>query len=349
MNKGMEFDDAYKHVLKDRPDSEAEKAHMKVQKFLNHKYVFIKWILYFALAIFAVSWIINFKGAANWVGLVSFLILTVVYIRISADFIGERRIRRSNLLLSVFAILAAIGTISGIVLLFLNWNFGINTLGHGVDLTVFGWFFFSLLCLIYYIQEWKSTFDKKEIRRILMFTRISGVSLILAAISIATFPLYALVQDKIFFLIGLIMGFNTAVLIAMLITRTMKNTLAVTLIIGSIMIVFIHSPFRSKLPGGKPKMYKYTLEFTPVNVVDQHTLFVYAYYKKFPNNPIALPLRAQEDGTYNITMPSYAFNGYLYYRIEKDSTDAVQYFRQARTLDSIYINVPKQKVYNIEW
>lgn len=349
INKGMDFDDAYRYVMKDKPETEVRDAHERVQQFLNHKYVGIKWILYIALLIYAVSWIINFKGAANWVGMISFVILTIVYVRISIDFFRERRVRNSHILFTVFAGLTALGMLSGIILLFLNWNFGIDTRGHGVDLTVFGWFFFSLLCLIYYIQEWKSSFDKKEVRRLKLFARISGVSLALATVSIATFPLYALVEERIFFLIGLILGFDTTVLIAMLITRTMKNTLAVALIIGSIMTVFIHSPFRSRLPGGQPKLYGYTIQYSPVNDPDQETVYLYMYYKRFPGNPFTLPLRVQADRNYRISMPSYAFKGYLYYRLEKDSVDAVEYFRQYRTLDSIFIDVPKVKTYEIHW
>ena len=349
MNKGMEFKDAYLQVMKDKPEIEVKDAHSKVQQFLNHKYVTIKKILFAAFIIYAISWAINFRGSANWVGLASFLILTVVYFRIAADFFRERRVRGSNILLAVFASLAAIGILSGILLLFLNWNFGIDTRGHSVDLTVFGWFFFSLLSLIYYIQEWKSSIEKKEVKRILLFARVSGVNALLAAISIATFPLYRFLNEHIFFLVGLILGFDTVVLTAMLITRSMKNTLAVAMVMGSFMIVFIHSPFRSKLPGGSPKMYEYNLLFEPEAPVDAKTLYLYMFYKKFPGESFAVPLRQQADQQYQVTLPSYAFKGTLFYRIEKDSTDAIQYFRQERTLDSLSINVPRQKTYTIDW
>jgi len=346
MNKGMNFNDAYDQVLRDKPELEVKDAHSSVQQFLNHKYVMIKKILFIAFIVYAISWIINFGGLPNWVGLVSFLILGSVYLKISGDFFSKRRIMRINILLSVFALLAAIGIITGILLLFLNWNLGINTRGHSVDLTVFGWFFISVLCLIYYFQEWRSSIDKTEVRKILLFTWVSGINVFLAAVSIATFPLYRFVNEYLFILIGIILCFDILVLTVMLITKSMKNTLAVAMVIGSFMIVFIHSPFRSKLPGGKPKMHEYTLQYTPRTTPHaEQTLYLFMVYKEFPGNPFAIPLRQQADKYYQVTIPSYAFEGYLYYGIEKDSSDAMQYFVNAEQLDSVYINIPKQKTY----
>ena len=348
INKGMEFKDAYRHVLKDKSELEVKDAHSKVQQFLNHKYVTIKKILFAAFIIYAISWAINFRGSANWVGLASFLILTIVYFRIAADFFRERRVRGSNVLLSVFASFAAIGILTGILLLFLNWNFGIDTRGHSVDLTVFGWFFFSLLCLIYYINEWNSSIEKKEAPKLRLFILVSGINVLLATVSIATFPFYNVLNEYIFFLVGLILGFDVVVLTALLITRSMKNTLAVTMIVGSIMIVFIHAPFRHKLPGGSPKMYEYTLQYVPKTTGDAQTLYLYMAYKKFPGNPFVIPLGKRADGSYLISIPSFAFKDFIYYRIEKDSVDAMEYFRQAKKLDSLYITIPKQNIYNLD-
>ena len=348
MQKGMGFEEAYHCISNEMLDDEAREAHTEVQTFLNHKYVRIKKILYLSVIVFAISWLINFQGAANWAGLVSFFILSLVYLRVSTDFCKERKIRRSRMILSLLAFLSFLGTVSGILLLFLNRNYGVSTRGHGVDLTVFAWFFFSVLCLIYYIREWRLSIEKDESRKIRLFVWISGINVGLAAISVATFPLYHLVKDYLFFFILFLLGFNLVMLLLLLLTRSMINTLIVSLITGSFMIIFIHSHFRSQLPGGKPKLHEYTLRVAPEGSAGQEKLFLHMYYGSFPDQPFTVPLKQQEGSVYQITMPSYAFRGYLYYRIERDSSNAMEYFRTRKQLDSIYLRIPRQQMYNLK-
>ena len=92
-------------------------------------------------------------------------------------------------------------------------------------------------------------------------------------------------------------------------------------------------------------MYEYTLQYTPQTTQAEQTFYLFMAYKQFPGNPFAIPLRQQADKYYQVTIPSFAFKGYLYYGIEKDSSDAMQYFANSEQLDSVYINIPKQKTY----
>jgi hypothetical protein len=348
MNKGVSFEDAYGHISLERPDSDISTAHKDVQQFLNHKYVGIKKLLLFAFGLFAASWIINLQGAGQWLGLLAFLILGIVYLRISFDFFSKRNIPKGNTGLSVLALLSFLGTVSGILLIFLFRNFGFNTRGHGVDLTVFGWFFFSLLCLIFYRGESKSAIEPGEIRKMRWLGWLSAFNLILAAISIATFPLYHMVKDYLFFLILFILGFDLLVLVLLFATRSMKNTLAVSLILGSFMIVFIHSHFRTKLPGGKPKLYELTLQVSPQPTLNSDRYYISMYYENHPDRPITLPLSKIGKNLYEITMPSYAYRGYLFYGISKDSTGAAEYFHTTTSIDSILLKIPNKKIYQLK-
>lgn len=347
MNKGISFKDAYLKIAWETTDRDLKSAHMEVQQFLNHRYVGIKKLLLFAFLVFAASWAVNLQGAGSWIGLASFFVLGIVYLRISADFFQKRFIHKVNILLSLFSFLSFLGTISGILLIFLNRNYGVSTRGHGVDLTVFGWFFFSLLCLIYYVREYRSTIESKELKKTGWFISLSVFNIFLSSISIASFPLYHYVQGYLFFLILFILGFNFLAIIFLLTSRSMKNTLILSLIIGSFMIIFIHSPFRSKLPGGRPKLHQITLQLSPSKSPDQDKLFISMFYDQFPDKPITLPLRKKGDKHYEITMPSYAYKGYLYYKIEPDSTDAREYFSRVTNFDSVHLKVPKKTIYQI--
>ncbi len=126
MNKGVGFEEAYGQISRDKPESDISIAHEDVQQFLNHRYVSIKKLLLFAFLLFAASWFINLTGIGSWLGLLSFIILSIVYLRISIDFFSKRRIRKVNTWLSVLALLAFVGTLSGILLIFLFRNFGIK-------------------------------------------------------------------------------------------------------------------------------------------------------------------------------------------------------------------------------
>ncbi len=348
MNKGVGFEEAYGQISRDKPESDISIAHKDVQQFLNHRYVSIKKLLLFAFLLFAASWFINLTGIGSWLGLLSFIILSIVYLRISIDFFSKRRIRKVNTWLSVLALLAFVGTLSGILLIFLFRNFGISTRGHGVDLTVFGWFFFSILCMVYYIGEFRSAIDPGEIKKMRWLRWLSGSNLLLAAISIATFPLYHLVKNYLFFLILFILGFDLLVLAILFATRSMKNTLAVSLILGSMMIVFIHSHFRTKLPGGKPKLYELTLQVKTEPAESSDRYYISMYYENYPDKPITLPIRKKGNNLYEITMPSYAYRGYLYYGISTDSTGAVEYFNNTPVIDSVLLRIPNKKIYQLQ-
>lgn len=348
MNKGLGFEEAFGQVSNAGPEGDISTAHKDVQQFMNHRYVGIKKLLLLAFLLFAISWIINLQGTGRWTGLVSFLVLSMVYLRISHDFFSKRHTCKRNTLLSILALLAFIGTLSGILLIFLNRNFGIRTRGHGVDLTIFGWFFFSLLCLIHYARESRSAIEPAEIKKLRRFTGLSGFNLFLSAISIATFPLYHLVKDYLFFFILFILGFDMLVLAILLATRSMQHTLAVSLIVGSFMIVFIHSQFRTKLPGGRPKLYEYTLSFTPQKAASSDRYYVSMYYENHGDMPITLPLSRTAGNTYELSMPSYAFRGYLYYGITTDSTRAVEFFRSAGSIDSVFLKIPGKRIYQLQ-
>ena len=347
MNKGVPFEDAYLQVAGIANGTEVRSAQNDVQQFLNHRYVGIKKLLLFAFLVFAASWIINLQGAGSWIGLVSFLILGIVYLRISADFIRKRFVHKINILLSAFSFLSFLGTLSGILLIFLNRSYGVSTRGHGVDLTILGWFFFSLVCLVYYSREFRSAIENRDLRKFKWCARLSGLNVFLAAISIASFPLYHHVQGYLFFLILFILGFNFLAFMILLFTRSMKNTLVLSLVIGSFMIVFIHSHFRHKLPGGKPKLHELTLQVSTSEALLDDKLYISMFYDQFPDKPITLPLKKMDNTTFAITMPSYSYRGYLYYAIKKDSVEARQFFSKEVELDSILLNIPQKKHYDL--
>ncbi len=348
MNKGVRFEEAYGQISLEKLDNDISTAHKDVQQFLNHKYVGIKKLLLFAFLLFAASWLINLQGIGSWLGLIAFIILSIVYLRISIDFFSKRHVRNVNIRLSVLALLGFVGTLSGILLIFLFRNFGISTRGHGVDLTIFGWFFFSLLCLVYYTGEFRSAIEPGEIKKMRWLGWLSGSNLVLAAISIATFPLYHMVKNYLFFLILFILGFDLLVLAILFATRSMKNTLAVSLILGSFMIVFIHSHFRTKLPGGKPKLYELTLQVNTEPAEGSARYYISMYYENYPDKPITLPLRKRGTNLHEITMPSYAYRGYLFYGIATDSTGAEEYFRSGPDIDSVLLRIPNKKIYQLQ-
>ena len=348
MNKGVHFEEAYGQISREMLESDISTAHKDVQQFLNHRYVGIKKLLLFSFLLFAASWLINVQGIGSWLGLLAFIILSIVYLRISVDFFSKRHVRNENKWLSLLASLSFVGTLSGILLIFLFRNFGISTRGHGVDLTVFGWFFFSLLCLVYYTGEFRSAIEPGEVRKMRWLGLLSVSNLFLAAISIATFPLYHMVKNYLFFLILFILGFDLLVLAILFATRSMKNTLAVCLILGSFMIVFIHSHFRTKLPGGKPKLYELTLQITTEPEKSSDRYYISMYYENYPDKPITLPLRKSGNKLYEITMPSYAYRGYLFFGIATDSTGAEEYFRNTPDIDSVLLRIPNKKIYQLQ-
>jgi hypothetical protein len=349
MNKGLSFEESLHRVSGKPGETGISSAHREVQQFMNHMYVGIKKLLLLAFLVFSVGWVVNLQGAGDWIGLASFIILGIVYLRIAVDFLRKRFTRRINVLLSVFSFLSFAGTTVGILLIFLNRNYGVSTKGHGVDLTIFSWFFFSLTCLVYYLREYRSSMEKTELRKNRSFIILTLINLFLASLSVASFPLYRQVQSYLFFLILFILGFNVLALVYLLLTRSMKNTLVLSLIIGCLMTVFIQSHFRSKLPGGKPRLYEITLQLSPAAEQAVENLYLTMYYDRFPDKPFTLPLQETGENLFEITLPSYAYRGYLYYSVETDSSDALQYFSRDRQLDSLMLRVPNKKVYRLHY
>ncbi len=350
MNTGMSFQDAWSSVQKEPAENQIKQAHSRTISLLNHRYVLAKKILILAVLLFAVSWLIWVPAAARWTGLVSFLLLSGVYFKISIDFYKERGRHRSGMLMSLLAMLSFLGTLSGIILIFLQRTLDVNTAGHGVDLTVFAWFLFSILCLIYYARQTANSIEVQARKRNSFLSWISAVNLFMASVSIATFPLFTLVGDYVYYLIILILIFDVSVLLIFLIGKYLKNTLAVSLILGSFMIVFIHSHFRQMLPGGNPKMHSINVKINAENSPADTKLYFYMYFDKYSEHKFVLPMRQYVMGSYGNSIPSYAYKGYLVYTIRTDSVNAGYAFRQEGILlDSLELSIPKIKDYVINY
>jgi hypothetical protein len=71
------------------------------------------------------------------------------------------------------------------------------------------------------------------------------------------------------------------------------------------------------------------------------------YFDRFPDMPITLPLTKMGDKGIGITMPSYAYKGYLIYGIGTDSIKAREYFQQYDSFDSIALKIPNQTAYQL--
>jgi len=348
MDKGMEFEQAYVAVSRQLDVKELQEAHSETLHLLNYKYVLIKKLLYLAVILYALSWLINIPKTANWISLASFMVLSAVYLKLSLDFFRERHRTRINIMLSLFTLLSFLGTLSGIILIFLTRYFNLDTHGHGVDLTVFAWFFFSVVCLIHYTQEYRTSIETSGRKKNKVMIWIVAINLFLAVMSIATFPLYNLVSGYIFYLIIVILTFDMAVLVMLLVQRKMRNTLMVTLILGSFMIVFIHSHVRNRLPGGQPKMYTITVNINQEEATSDEILYFYMYYDQFREYKFTIPIRSKSPGLYSNSWPSYRYKGYLIYMTGRDSIDANQAFiEQFYSVDSIFLDIPKEKTYNV--
>jgi len=348
MNLGLSFHEAWSSVNRESAELEIKQAHSRTISLLNHRYILAKKILILAVLLFAVSWLIWVPAAAKWTGLVSFLLLSSVFFKIGLDFYREMGRHRTGVLMSLLAMLSFLGTLSGIILIFLQRTMDINTAGHGVDLTVFSWFLFSLLCLIYYSRQRAHSIDPQSKKRNSFLSWISAANIFLASASIATFPLFSMLGDYIFYLIIFILIFDVLVVVIFLIGKYMKNTLAVTLILGSFMIVFIHSHFRQMLPGGNPQMHSINVTINTTSSSADTKLYLYMYFDKYKEHKFVLPMRQIDMGYYANSIPSYAYKGYLVYAIRADSVNASYLFQQdGIMLDSLELNVPKIQDYII--
>ena len=349
MDKGISFEQALKQVTGSSPDQEIAAAHKETSQLINAKFILIKKILYLAAILFVISWIVNLPVITSWTSLGSFLILGLLYFRVGIDFAREVRSAPANLYLSILAFLSFLGNTSGIILIFLSRNYGINTSGHGPDAMVFGWFFFSVLCLIYFIREYKTSVESPSRRRNNIFIWLSGFNLLLALLSVASFPLYSTVSNYLFYFILLILAFNLVIIIWLAIKKYFKYTLIAALFTGSFMLVFIHSNIRHKLPGGQPTMHTISVNVKPAETVNQQTIYLYFYYDQYPDHKFTIPMRLSPEGYYTNAWPSYPYKGYLVYKTGNDSIDAGRAFSLLPApVDSLYLNIPKIKEYNIE-
>jgi hypothetical protein len=348
MEKGMSFEKAYQRVTGSCADEEITTAHHETARFLNAKFIWIKKILYLSATIFIISWIINLPVMANLTGLISFLVLGTVFLKVGIDFLREGRLAYINIPLSILGFLSFLGITVGITLIFLNRNYGTDTRGHGVDAMVFGWFFFSVLCLVYFIREYKTSIEQVSRRRNKLFTWLAGLNVVLSLLSIASFPLFPVVGDYLFYFIIFILATDLVIIIWLAVKRYFKYILIAALFTGSFMLVFIHSHFRYKLPGGQPKMHTISVNVEPAEPAEQDVLYLYFYYDQHPDHKFTIPMRRSPAGYFTNAWPSYPYKGYLIYMVAKDSIDAGRAFGEQRyPIDSILLTIPKNKEYDL--
>ncbi len=243
LNKGISFDNALNNMLNNTEFLSLPEYKKKFSGILNFRYKLIKTLLLISIGLFGLGWVFRIEQV-NWIGMVSFLLLSWVYIRFCIDFFKHTKNNTINYLMGSLTFLTFCTTLFGYILIFL-WQFDIYSNGHGVDLTIFGYFFFTITAIIYNINRRKLSTSKRKRSKLFSLIIFSIVHLLLAIVSILSFPFYYWVQHYIYILILIILSFNILLITYLIFRKMLKNILFITLMAGSFMIVFIHSPFNS--------------------------------------------------------------------------------------------------------
>jgi len=243
MENGSSFEDALNQSSHLYQRKEIRKIKKNFTIILNFSAFINSFIIYVSLLFYLGSWIFRW-GQADWIGLVAFILISVLLFRYSLLFNSEINLKFKKtivILSSIGFVLFLIGYLNRF--LWLNFAFSGQ---HVMPVMLFSWLIISITGLIYL----KALFHKK-INGLLLW--ISTMQVILACLSLTTFifpvtmryiPLYSII----------IIGINVASFLLLYFLKSKGKSFLRLIIVCSSFMVFIYTPHKLLSPDTSCKI-----------------------------------------------------------------------------------------------
>lgn len=284
MEKGLTFQQAYKKISELYPKKELSKPQRNLSVLINYKSFLTTGLLYLSITTYIISWLVHIN-AADWIGFVSFLLVSFFFLRYSVVFNISRNLKFHKLL-SFLSGTVFVFFLAGSVFRFLWLNYGLSN-PHVMPMLIFSWLILAIISQLYYHELYKNYSKKNSKRRISIFQFMVSVHLLLAAVSMSTFFVPVLMQ-YIPELSGVIISIDVIFFISVIMMKQKGSGVIKSLLVSSFLIVFIYFPHKALV-----NQQSYSVQFQTITKggIDMDNLYLHINYFKYGKETLMMERR----------------------------------------------------------
>jgi len=281
MEKGLTFNDAYRKTSEIYPKKELSKTHRNLSFLINYKSFLTTGLLYLSFITYIISWLVHIN-IADWIGFVSFLLVSLVFLRYSVVFNISRNLKFHKLL-SFLSGTVFVLFLAGSVFRFLWLNYGLSN-PHVMPMLIFSWFILGIISQLYYHELYKTYSKKNSRKKIRIFQFMVSVHLFLAAISMSTF-FFPFLMQFIPILSGVIVSIDVVFFISVIMIKQKGSGVIKSLLVSSFLIVFIYFPHKALV---NPQSYSVQFQTITKEEIDTDNLYLHINYFKYGKETLKL-------------------------------------------------------------
>lgn len=316
MENGLTFDQAYSKTSELYPGKELSKTQRNLSFLINYKSFLTTGLLYLSIITYVISWLVH-MNAADWIGLVSFLLVSFVLLRYSVVFNISRNVKYHKLL-SILSGIVFIFFLTGSVFRFLWLSYGLKN-PHVMAMLIFSWLILAIVSQLYYIAIYENYSKKSSKKKIRILQFMASIHLLLAAISMLTF-FFPFMMQFIRELSGIILLVDIFFFIAVILLKQRGSGVMKSLLVSSFLIVFIYFPHKALV---NPESY--SVQFQTINnkQTGSNTLYLHINYFKYGKE--TLTMNRVNDSVFR-TMPIQIYGGNIQMacKITKEKKDTYE-------------------------
>ncbi|MDF1549033.1 MAG: hypothetical protein P1P88_14510 [Bacteroidales bacterium] len=274
MENGSSFESALKQTSHLYQGNEIKKIKKNFKIIFNYSGYINSFFIYASLLFYLGSWIFHW-GQTDWIGLVAYILISVLLFRYTLLFYSDNNLKFKKPLV----ILSTIGFILffvGYLKRFLWLNYGF--IGQNVmPLMLFSWLTISIAGLIYL----KALFPEKRNRLLYL---IGIMQVVLACLSLSTF-IFPSTMHYIPIYATLIIFINILSFLILFVIKAKGKSFLKLIIVSSSFMVFLYTPNKAITSGNN---YKVQFEVEAKEDVQYSKLYLYLNYYKYGKETLVL-------------------------------------------------------------
>ena len=284
MEKGLTFNQAYTKTSELHSKKELSKTQRNLSFLINYKSFLTTGLIYLSIITYIISWLIHIN-AADWIGFISFLLVSFVFLRYSVVFNISSNLK-SHKLLSFLSGTVFVFFLTGSVFRFLWLNYEISN-PHIMPMLIFSWLLLGIMSQLYYHGLYQTYTKKNSRKKIRIIQFMVSVHLLLAAISMSTFFSPFLMQF-ISELSGVILSVDVVFFFSAIMMKQKGSGVIKSLFVSSFLIVFIYFPHKVLI---NPQSYSAQFQTITKEKIDTDKLYLHINYFKYGKETLMMERR----------------------------------------------------------
>ena len=284
MEKGLTFNQAYRETSELYPKNELSETQRNLSFLINYKSFLTTGLIYLSIITYIISWLIHIN-AADWIGLISFLLVSFVFLRYSVVFNISRNLKLHKLL-SFLSGMVFVFFLTGSVFRFLWLNYELSN-PHIMPMLIFSWLLLGIMSQLYYHGLYQTYTKKNSRKKIRIFQFMVSVHLLLAVISMSTF-FFPFLMQFIPKLSGVILSVDVVFFFSAFMMKQKGSGVIKSLLVSSFLIVFIYFPHKALV---NPQSYSVQFQTITKEKTVKDNLYLHINYFKFGKETLMMERR----------------------------------------------------------